>query len=469
MTTEIERPEEIGERTALGQAYLDGGLRQRPLQGEFRPSARRDVEAVAGLSPIDRGRAMARALAALRRGEVATAMLAAGASTRMNVAGMPASARRLLELSGREQPLSKAMVPVVEVDGRVYNFLDLFLLNAARLARETEARSPVLLLVSEANAAEIHGALEAADWYGLGRENVPTFAQTLDRQIIATPEDVARARRNFASEADVVSALELSRFFAGHELDVPKPAGHGEFLHQMISSGTLARLLRRGVRFVSVRNVDNTGAVLDSTWLTILGRMLERELRFVVEVSRRPDGPAGKGGALIVRESGDLELAEDPAFEGTGVDPRESYYINNAVAIFSVSYLFHLYETSAEEVLRASAEEAAAIAERGRRRFPPLIDVKPVLLRSGKIAGAFVRETNLWESTGLARGLGVSAAGVLSVKDVEDRFDLLPPDEQRALALTVRFAATKKWEDYDGINARLVPHVARRILEGPLL
>ena len=33
----------------------------------------------------------------------------------------------------------------------------------------------------------------------------------------------------------------------------------------------------------------------------------------------------------------------------------------------------------------------------------------------------------------------------------------------------MRFAATKKWEDYAGINARLAPHLARRILEGPLV
>lgn len=460
---------EIRDRTALGDAYLAGRLRQEPLRGEFRPSRKEDVEAVADLAPERRRRLVARAIESLRRGEVATAMLAAGASTRMDVASMPGSARRLLELSGRPQPASKAMVPVVEVGGRVYSFLDLFFRNAARFARETGTRFPVVLLLSEANAAEIAGGLEAEGRYGLASEDVITFAQTLDRQIVATPDDVERARKNFASDDDAASALEISRAFAGHDIDVPKPAGHGEFLHQLISSGTLRRLLERGIRHVSLRNVDNTGAVLDDAWLAILGLMLEREQRFLVEVSRRPDGPAGKGGALILRPGGALELAEDPAFVGTGVEPRASYYINNAVAILSVEALFRIYETSAEEVLGASPVVAAEIADRGRRKFPPLIDVKPVRLSSGRVAGAFVRETNLWESTGVLRGEGVGAVAVPSVKDVEGGFDDLPPDEQRKRALSVRFAATKKWEDYDGINAKLVPHVARRILEGPLV
>src|SRR5207247_1817068 len=116
----------------------------------------------------------------------------------------------------------------------------------------------------------------------------------------------------------------------------------------------LARLLRRGVRYLSVRNIDNVGGVLDDRWLAILGRMIGARRRFVVEVSRRPDGPAGKGGALIVRPNGDFELAEDPAFAGTGVNPRESYYINDATAILDVAYLLRIYETSAEELLAAS-------------------------------------------------------------------------------------------------------------------
>ncbi|MEA2624058.1 MAG: hypothetical protein QOD06_103 [Candidatus Binatota bacterium] len=464
-----EKPPEIGGIGHLGREYLAGRLRQQSLQGEFRPSRRGDVPEVASLEPGHRRALAAAALAALRRGEVAYGILAAGASTRMDLSQVPASARTLLERSGRPQPKSKALVPVVEIDGRVFSFLDLFFHDVARFSAETRTANPVLLFTSEANRDEILSFLESARWLGVERGRVLDFQQTLDDQIVATAEDVERTRENFGSDADVASALALSRAFAGHNLHVPKPAGHGEFLHQLVSSGTLVRLLARGVRYVSVRNIDNTGALLDQAWLEIFGVMLEADRRFLVEVSRRPDGPAGKGGALIARPKGELQLAEDPSFAGTGVDPRDSYYINNAVAILHVDYLFRIYETSEDELARAGAEELAEIAERGRRKFPPLIDVKPVRLGSGAVAGAFVRETNLWESTGVEPGLGVGAIGVLSVKDVEDGFERLPPAEQRERAIRVRFVATKKWEDYEGVNARLVPHVARRVLEGPLV
>ncbi len=463
----MERPIEIGERSALGEAYLAGALAQAKLRGEFRPSRREDVLEIEALGETPRRDAVQRAVRALRDGEVAYGLLAAGASTRMSLSDVPAAARRLLERGGRGDIKSKAMVPVVELDGRVLSFLDLFLGNVRQLSRETRSAAPVLVLVSESNADEIESHLWSAA--GLPRERALTFRQTLDRQLVATPADVERARKNFASDTEIERALEIARRFAGHEIAVTKPAGHGEFLHQIVSSGTLGALLRRGVRYVSLRNIDNIGALLDDRWLAILGRMIDAGKNFVAEVSRRPDGPAGKGGALIVRPDGSLELAEDPAFAGTSVDPRASYYINNAVAIFSVQYLFRLYETSREEILDADPAKLAAVAERGRKKFPALIDVKPLRLPSGPVVGAFVRETNLWESTGVEPGLGVDAVGVYSVKDVEEGYDAVGADEQRARALRVRFAATKKWEDYEGINAKLAPHLARRAMAGPLL
>jgi hypothetical protein len=463
----MTKPPEIGEQSRLGVDYLEGRLAQKPLAGEFRPSRREDVTAIDAASAEERRLFVATGLGALRRGEVAYGVLAAGASTRMNLADVPTAARRLLEHGGRQEIKSKAMVPVVEVGGRVYSFLDLFVENVIRLSRETTTACPALVLVSESNAAEIESRLD--EFGDLPAERRVTFRQELDRQIVATARDVERARNNFASERDLETALELSRRFAGCDVDVAKPAGHGEFLHQLVSSGTLRRLLARGVRYVGVRNIDNIGALFDDRWIAILGRMIESAKRFVVEVSRRPDGPAGKGGALVVRPSGDFELAEDPSFEGTGVDPRASYYINDATAIFDVAYLFRIYQTSADEIAHASGSELAAIAERGRRRFPVLIDVKPVRLSDGTVVGAFVRETNLWQSTGVEPGLGVDAVGVSSVKDIEDGFERLSPAERRARGLRVRFAATKKWEDYEGINAQLAPYIAERVLSGQLV
>lgn len=462
---ELDRPREIGERSPLGRDYLAGRLRQQPLGGEFRLSRREDVRELERLKSAERHDLIERALVALRAGEVAYGILAAGASSRMDLAALPPSAKDLLERSGRPEPQSKAMVPVVRIGERVYSFLDLFLLNVARLSRETGTANPALLLLSEANAEEVVEYLGDGKRFGLSPDRLLSFRQSLDRQIVATRADVERARKNFASDADVESAIALSEAFAGHDLHVPKPAGHGEFLHQLVSSGMLGRLLARGIRYLSIRNIDNTGCLLDPAWLAIFGIMLESGWNFVVEVSRRPDGPAGKGGALILRPHREFQLAEDPSFEGTGKNPRDSYYINDAAAIVKVDYLFRIYDTSADEITRATPADLARIAERGRRKFPPLIDVKPVRLTSGAAAGGFVRETNLWESTGVESDLRVGAVGVLSVKDVEDDFDRLSAEDRRERALKIRFAATKKWEDYEGLNARLVPHVARWILQ----
>jgi len=462
----MTKPGEIGALGALGEAYLEGRLAQARLRGKFRPSRREDVAEIEALGAHEREEAIAAGLGVLRHGEVAYGVLAAGASTRMNLAEIPAEARRLLERAGRAELKSKALVPVVEVGGRVLSFLDLFLANVERLSRETGTTCPMVVLVSENNGEEIERHIAGAS--KISSDDVLAFRQSLDAQIVATAADVERARKNFASDRDFASALELSKEFAGHDLAVRKPGGHGEFLHQLISSGTLGRLVRRGVRYVSIRNIDNIGGLLDHRWLTILGRMASSARNFVVEVSRRPDGPAGKGGALIFRSNGELEIAEDPAFAGTGVDPRDSYYINNATALLGVGYLYRIYETSAAEILAAAPPALAEIAERGRRKFPALIDVKPVPLSNGAVAGAFVRETNLWESTGVERGLGVDAAAVFSVKDIEESFARASASERRRLALRVRFAATKKWEDYAGINAALAPHLARRVLEGPL-
>ncbi|MGH7803715.1 MAG: hypothetical protein ACREQJ_05160, partial [Candidatus Binatia bacterium] len=47
---------EIGGKSALGEAYLAGRLRQQALSGEFRPSRREDVERIGDL-PAERRRA----------------------------------------------------------------------------------------------------------------------------------------------------------------------------------------------------------------------------------------------------------------------------------------------------------------------------------------------------------------------------------------------------------------------------
>jgi len=69
----MDRPREIGDRGATGQAYLEGRLAQARLSGEFRPSRREDVREIDSLEASERRRATLRGLEALRRGEIGRA------------------------------------------------------------------------------------------------------------------------------------------------------------------------------------------------------------------------------------------------------------------------------------------------------------------------------------------------------------------------------------------------------------
>ncbi len=463
----------FGPATDLGRQYLGGRLRQQRLEGEFAPSARADVPRYEDFPAQDRARWCQRGAELLEQGEVAFSVLAAGASSRMDLRSLPKAVSRMLEHSGQaDLPTSKALVPVTELDGHVWNYLDLYLRNVVRFAQATRARGPAVVFVSEANGPEILDQLEATSRQGLAAERLLHFAQPLEPQIVATEADARRAARNFP-EDKLDEVLEISRQHAGCELAQRKPAGHGEFLHQLVSSGTLSQLLAQGVQYISVRNIDNTAALLDRVWLTALGYLQQTDGHMLVEVSQRPVGQ--KGGALI-RRGERWRLAEDPSFAGTKYQASDSYYINNAVAILRTDYFFPIYDTSADELLDAYRDvkqrgaRLASIAQRGRAKFPTLIEAKPVTLADGRIAAAVLPETNMWESTGVDDRLRIVPFAVDSDRDAGDDLLEQSDEQQRRRALRVRFSPTKNWDDYEHPRKQLIAtHLAERTLKGDLL
>ena len=85
------------------------------------------------------------------------------------------------------------------------------------------------------------------------------------------------------------------------------PAGHGDLLLSLSTSGMLERLLRKGCRYLFVSNVDNLGAEID---LRILGYCAARHLDFLMEVTDRT-AMDRKGGHLARRlKNGRLALRE---------------------------------------------------------------------------------------------------------------------------------------------------------------
>lgn len=455
----------VGSISELGQRYLNGELRQQALSGDIRLSAQEDVPRVSDFSANERNELHELGLAALSSGRVGFGVLAAGASSRMNLRDLPADVAEMLKQTGKDDlPLSKALVPVIAHSGETYNYLDLFLLNCRRFLEQVNASAKTVIFVSEKNGPEIREHLEGCQNQGLNTDDVWDFVQPMEPQIVASSADVAKAESNFTAD-DFEGVKAFSEKHAGCELPHGKPAGHGEFLHQLVASGTLARLLDAGVTHVSVRNIDNVAAVIDDHWTTALGWMISKDADILLEVSQRPEGQ--KGGALIQSE-GAWRIAEDPSFRGTQWNAKDSYYMNNAVAILSLRYLLKIYQTSASEITQADASQWLEITDRGRRLFPTLVDAKPLTLEDDQVVGAVIPETNMWESTGVIDGLVVAAVAVDSDRDAGDLFSQ-EAAEQQARAERVRFSPTKNWDDYKDERKQLISAtIAMRIIAGKL-
>jgi UTP--glucose-1-phosphate uridylyltransferase len=198
---------------------------------------------------------------ALRRGEVAAAVVAGGAGTRFGGA-------------------VKALVPAL--GGRT--FLDLKLAAAAEAADPFGPPVPVALMTSGLT----HDAISA---------------------VVAGDRDVLVFRQRMLPR--LTPALEPVRGPDG----APSlaPAGHGDFFRALRESGVGAELVRRGVRIVHFSNVDNLAATLDPV---VLGAHLALGQAMTVEVTARR-GPGGglDAGAAPARVGGRVRLVEqvDPA------------------------------------------------------------------------------------------------------------------------------------------------------------
>lgn len=106
------------------------------------------------------------------------------------------------------------------------------------------------------------------------------------------------------------------------------PPGHGDLYPALVTSGLLAALRARGIRWAFVSNSDNLGAVLD---VDILGWVAAEEVSFVMEVADRSEADK-KGGHLACRADGGLllrETAQCPADDrGAFEDVRRHRYFN---------------------------------------------------------------------------------------------------------------------------------------------
>jgi UTP--glucose-1-phosphate uridylyltransferase len=108
------------------------------------------------------------------------------------------------------------------------------------------------------------------------------------------------------------------------------PPGHGDLYPALVTSGLLAALLARGIRWAFVSNSDNLGAVLD---LDILGWIATERIPFVMEVADRSEADkkgghlaCGADGRLLLRESAQCPGADEAAFQDVS---RHRYFNTN--------------------------------------------------------------------------------------------------------------------------------------------
>jgi len=107
------------------------------------------------------------------------------------------------------------------------------------------------------------------------------------------------------------------------------PPGHGDIFTALATSGALAALRERGIRYAFVSNADNLGASLDPS---ILGWVAQERVPFAMEVTERTAADR-KGGHLAMRRSdGRLVLREaaqcPPSEQASFQDIERHRYFN---------------------------------------------------------------------------------------------------------------------------------------------
>jgi len=109
------------------------------------------------------------------------------------------------------------------------------------------------------------------------------------------------------------------------------PSGHGDLFPSMLGSGTLDKLLGKGMKYLFVSNSDNLGATMD---LKLLTYFADSGAPFMMEVAARGDADKTRGhlatfkktGGMILREAAQCSKEDEAAFQDTS---KYSYFNTN--------------------------------------------------------------------------------------------------------------------------------------------
>jgi len=269
--------ESLGGRIAAGELSPESNI----VRGEIEPPTAEDVTPLPAPGDSTYDAARAAGIEALERGEVAQVVLAGGMATRFG-------------------GVVKAVLTAVDDK----SFLEAKLVQTATLESALDCTVPVALMTSFATDDAVRAHVVERD---LGDPFV--FHQFVSLRL----------------EANGELFLDAS---GRPSLYAP---GHGDLFQALRHSGTIAELRKRGVRVVTVSNVDNLGARIDSV---VVGAHLLGGTPLTCEVARKE----GDMGGAPVRVDGKLQLVEGPRFPDS-FDQELTPVFNTNTAVVDIDAL----------------------------------------------------------------------------------------------------------------------------------
>jgi UTP--glucose-1-phosphate uridylyltransferase len=289
-------------KVAAGELSTESNV----IRGTIEPPTADDVTRLPVPGGAEYDAARTAGLDALARGEVAQIVLAGGMATRFG-------------------GVVKAVLTAV--DGK--SFLEAKLLQTSALERALECSVPVALMTSFATDDAVRSHVGERE---LGDPLV--FHQFVSLRLEASGE----------------------LFLDGEGQPSLYAPGHGDLFQAARRSGTLAELRARGVRVVTISNVDNLGARVDPV---VVGAHLLGDTPLTCEVARKE----GDMGGAPVRVNGKLRLVEGPCFPDS-FDQERAPVFNTNTALIDIDALDVDYDLSWLYVQKPVDDRVAVQLER---------------------------------------------------------------------------------------------------------
>ena len=294
--------ESLRAKVASGELSPESNI----VRGELEPPTAQDVLRLPGSEDAGFDAVRASGIEALERGEVGQIVLAGGMATRFG-------------------GVVKAVLAAV--DGK--SFLEAKLVQTKALERALGCTVPVALMTSFATDEAVRAHVVERE---LGDPLV--FHQFVSLRLEPDGE----------------------LFLDNEGQPSPYAPGHGDLFQALRRSGTLDELRARGVRLVTVSNVDNLGARIDPV---VVGAHLLGGTPLTCEVARKE----GDMGGAPVRVNGKLQLVEGPRFPES-FDQELAPVFNTNTAVVDIDALDVDYDLTWLYVRKTVEERDAVQLER---------------------------------------------------------------------------------------------------------